>query len=847
MTDVRLAGAAVAFPLGGVGTGTVSLAADGALKQWQIHNQVNHRGDVPETLFAIRASSVEPPSNHRRVLRARPAGASGSPAPLVTDHEPAPWSRTPAGWEPVASTDASVEYPYARVAYADPELPLRVTLEAHTPFVPIDLAASSLPLISYRFSVANAGCDRLHGFLVGSLLNTIGWDGATPIDGAACPLLGGGVNRVRRKAEHVAVVMDNPSVGEDDPAYGSLALWTDAPAAVLPRAHSVEHVLRWVDSLKLLGPTQDGRWDEAALRRAVTAGARTLRDPVGPSPAGRGWVGALACAFSVAPGETAEITIVHAWWLPNRVVNFDQFGPQPDRAPAPAWLGNHYATPFSGAEDVVDAWRRRRVALDESSRAWARVWTDTTLDATVAETLAAQPALVRSPSLFVAADGTAFGFEGGLGASTLNWNGDVGGSCPLNCTHVFNYEQALAALFPGLERTMRTVEWERTLAADGSLPHRVLLPLDGPQLQGVPIGGPLEPALDGMLGAVLKTYREARIAGDRSLLERWWPRMERLMGHVTERWDDGAGVLRGRQPVTFDIELTGPNMFVGSLWLAALRTMAAVAGVLGDAAAARGYAERCAGAARAYDELLWNGDYYGQAGGDAEHDFGDGCLSDQLVGQWWAHQLGLGHLLPLEHVRSALAAVVRHNLRDGFAGFEHGYRVFADGDDRGLLVCSWPRGGRPAVPIRYADEVWSGSEYQVAAHCLFEGLDDEAARVLAAARGRQSGARRNPFNEIECGDHYVRAMSGWSLLAAATGFSYDALTGHLRLSTRPGHYPFVTGQGWGTVEAEASGARLTVRHGTLMLREITSDRGAASWDERGSVAAREAVRISFGD
>jgi non-lysosomal glucosylceramidase len=846
MTATRLAGPAAAVPLGGVGTGTVSLAADGALTQWQIHNQINHRGEVPETVFAIRASSIEPPADHRRVLRARPAAAPDPPAPLVTDHERASWPRTPPGWDPVMATDAAVAYPYARVAYADPQLPVRVTLEAHTPFVPLDLAASSMPLIAYRFTVANEGVDRQHGFLVGTLLNTIGWDGATPIDGAACPLLGGGVNRVQRTAEHVAVLMDNPSLGEDDPAYGSLALWTDAPAAVLPRAHSLEHVLRWVDSLKLLGPTQDGRWDEAALRRAVTAGARTLRDPVGPSPAGRGWVGALACAFSVAAGERAEITIVHAWWLPNRVVNFDQFGPQPAGPSTPPWLGNHYTLPFTGAGEVVDSWRRRRATLDASSRAWAEGWADTTLDATITETLTAQPALVRSPSLFVDAAGTAFGFEGGLGASTRNWNGDVGGSCPLNCTHVFNYEHALAALFPALERTMRAVEWDRTLSPTGSLPHRVRLPLDGPQLHRVPIGGPLEPALDGMLGAVLKTYREARIAGDRSLLERWWPRMELLIAHVTERWDDGGGVLRGRQPVTFDIDLTGPNMFVGSLWLAALRTMASVAGVLGNAARERAYEERCTDAACAYDALLFNGEYYGQANAGAEHDFGDGCLSDQLVGQWWAHLLDLGHLLPAEHVRSALAAVVRHNLREGFAGVEHGFRMFADGEDHGLLVCTWPRGGRPAVPLRYADEVWSGTEYQVAAHCLFEGLDEEALRVLAAVRGRQSGARRNPFNEIECGDHYVRAMSGWTLLAAATGLSYDALSGHLRLRARPGSYPFVTGTSWGTVDADATTAQLAVRHGILALHTITSDGGPATWDGRSSVAAGETVTVAFG-
>ncbi len=32
------------------------------------------------------------------------------------------------------------------------------------------------------------------------------------------------------------------------------------------------------------------------------------------------------------------------------------------------------------------------------------------------------------------------------------------------------------------------------------------------------------------------------------------------------------------------------------------------------------------------------------------------------------------------------------------------------------------------MPIRYADEVWTGVEYQVAAHCLFEGMTEEGLR-----------------------------------------------------------------------------------------------------------------------
>jgi hypothetical protein len=204
---------------------------------------------------------------------------------------------------------------------------------------------------------------------------------------------------------------------------------------------------------------------------------------------------------------------------------------------------------------------------------------------------------------------------------------------------------------------------------------------------------------------------------------------------------------------------------------------------------------------------LWNGEYYIQLidpNSPPSDQFGEGCLADQLFGQWWAHLLDLGHILPEEHVKTTLRSIVQYNFRESFQGFTHGYRVFADQDDRGLLVCTWPHGGRPEIPVRYCDEVWTGMEYQVGAHCIMEGLVDEGLKVLAALRERYNGTRRNPYNEIECGDHYARAMAGWSALEAISGFHYNALESALCFApaedTDVFRAPFITSEGWGTFE-----------------------------------------------
>ncbi|MEZ4596586.1 MAG: GH116 family glycosyl-hydrolase [Chloroflexota bacterium] len=819
---------AVALPLGGIGTGHVALAADGSLRQWQLGNTVNHTGFVPDSFFAIRASGEEPPLDVVRTLRSRPIANAPEPAPLVTDHlEPYDPDPPTAVWPAVEATRMTVAYPFARIDVEDAGLPVSVSFEAHTPFVPLDADASGLPIIVTTFRLANRLPQRVHGFLVASLQNAVGWDGVTPITGDRCPLYGGNENHVVTLAgqpESTAILMTNRTLATTDPRAGEMLLAADRPAVPILRATSGRATLRFVESLRLLGPSVSGDWSRASVDREARSTRRPFAEPQGPSPAGSTWTGALAIPFALEAGEDTAIEVIHAWWFPNRVADFDQFGPGIPPPPTPPFLGNRYATRLGGAAQVVEAYRADADRLTAMSRAWADTLADLDAPAEVADTLAAQPSLVRSPTTFVDSEGRLLGFEGCLGASTLNWNGSVGGSCPLNCTHVWNYEQAIAALFPSLERTMRDIEWDVLQAPSGSLAHRLRVPINGPQLHDQPIGGPVEPALDGMLGAVLKTYRDARLGGGRPLLERRMPAMRRLMAHVRERWDPGGeGVLRGPQPMTYDIPLTQPNTCIGSLWIAALRALERTADALGFPGEAARYAADAATATDAYDMLLWNGRFYGRAlAGDAS-ELGAGCLADQLVGEWWAHQLDLGHLLPIDHVRTALRTIVACNLRHGFRDLQHGFRVFADGDDSGLLICTWPDGGRPAVPVRYADEVWTGTEYAVAGLCLFEGLEDEAGAILRAVRGRYDGTRRNPFNEIECGDHYSRAMAGWSLLQAWTGTSVDSIDGLIRLGGRLGRAPLLAGTAWGRVEVRARAATVEVIDGTFPLAGIVCD------------------------
>ncbi|GHO42089.1 GH116 family glycosyl-hydrolase [Ktedonospora formicarum] len=814
----------VAMPLGGIGCGQIALGGDGGLRQWQMVNQINHLGFVPDSFFAIRATCGEPPINEVRILQSREVlNLPTEQTPLVNDNViPEDQRMLLQRFPGVTRTTFTGAYPFARIGYEDEQLPVEVELEAYTPFVPLDAEKSSLPAILFSFNVRNRLPYEVHGNLGATLQNAIGWDGLTPISGNRCSLYGGNVNRVHRRSRYTSIVMENPSLSGDHPGAGQMVLSCLTPGTITYE--------RWTTPEQFIQYMQGNLF--------FTQGTRFTRQPVsqnsplvpgGSSPAGETCNGGLLTPFRLAPGETTTIIFIMSWHFPNRYLNFDQFGTRRDYGKSKFWLGNAYTTRFADALEVTEYLIDNRASLEDASRRWSEGIFQSTLDSWLAEALAAQGIFMRSPTVFQTEDGRFYGFEGSLGASTQMWNALYGGSCPLNCTHVWNYEMALSRLFPRLEQSMRETDFEHAQSAEGYIPHRTVLPLYLPQFWNEPIGGPTNPALDGMLGTILKTYREVRQGAGDAWLDRLWPRVKMLVQYIVAHWDENDdGVLEGEQPNTYDIAFYGPNMYIGALWLAALRATEELAKQQGEASFAREVRQRFERGSTRYDELLWNGEYYIQIIDDTmpqADQFGEGCLADQLFGQWWAHMLDLGYLLPEQHVKTTLRSIVQYNVRHGFRDFEHHYRVFANDEDSGLLVCTWPHGGRPEIPVRYCDEVWTGMEYQVGVHCLFEGLHDEGLSILSALRQRYDGTHRNPYNEVECGDHYARAMAGWSMLEALSGFTYHAVKGLLSFAPRERapefRVPFITGSGWGTFEWTEDHIRLTCAYGKIHIRQLS--------------------------
>ena len=559
------------------------------------------------------------------------------------------------------------------------------------------------------------------------------------------------------------------AVPADAPGHGSLAL-----AAIGPEATAAIAFTDWEAAWKQFQTS--GRFD------SIPASGTKSK----PTSAGSTVNGAIASTVRLAPGASREVTFCLAWRYPNK---YNGGGVQ---------MGCHYATQWHDVDSVAKHVAAEHTKLRARTERFRKTMYDSTLPYWLLDCVSSQISTIRhSGVVFRIASGDVFGWEGSNGC------------CQPTCTHVWGYEQTLAHVFPDLEQLMREIDYKHQQRPDGGIDNRTDVP-SPPRPTGE------QPFSDGHASCVLKAYREALNAPDDKFLKAYWPGVKRAVEYLIGR--DAAtsngtpdGTLSDDQWNTYDNAIHGVNTFIGSYYLAALRAGEEMAKKMGDAAAAEQFHSVFEKGQKKLVELCWNGEYFEQHLPDymkRAGEYGPGCLSDQLIGQWWAHQLGLGYVLPKEMVVKALKSVFKYNWLPDFSNFHHNWRKFAGGNDKGLLICSWPRGGRPANTIPYVDEVWTGVEYQVAAHMLYEGLMEEGLAVVKAARDRYDGVARdpmprNPWNEIECGGHYARAMSSWSVLTALSGFRYDGTNATLLLTPRFQKDAFkslFTGpEGWGSV------------------------------------------------
>ena len=790
------------MPVGGIGTGCISLGGRGQLIDWELFNRPA-KGFSPQSFFAVQVKDQDAPGGpqvHTRLLEgallpSERQGPHGSPAQL-------------SGMPRFGRAEFAAAYPLGQVRLTDSRMPVDARLEVFNPLIAGNADDSGLPILIYRITLDNPTDRDLAASVCGNLQHVVGTrtraDGsfATPPGGTFAPVTGDGYD---------GLIGRHPDLPADDEAAGTIAIALAGRKATSRRTNWAS--LSWGDSLLDFWDdfSADGQVDQPDGKGASTPTASLVTD--GIIPAGGQW----------------QATYVISWHFPHRRGWRQVPTEAPDFSHSDVIVGNHYAGRFEDAEEVIACTVDDLDRLESETVAGVRAIVDSDLPVAVADAALSNLAVLKSPTCFRIADGTFLGWEG----CNLTH-----GSCHGSCTHVWNYQYALEQLYPDLAWTMREVELVHSLDERGLMSFRAGLPLE---TDGT---GWRIAAADGQMGSLVRLHRTWRLTGDTDRLRALWPQAKRALefAWIPLGWDaDRDGVMEGCQHNTMDVEYYGPSGVNQSWYLAALAACADMAAALGEDDYALSCRDLRDEGAAGTDALLFRAGYYDQdirpplsehniadglriryegenpaAGSDDLVDpdlqIGSGCTSDQVVGHTQAAMNGLHTGLADDHVSAALRSIVAHNHRDDFTDQVNHLRTYAAADERGLINCSFPRGNRPDRPFPYCYEVWTGLEYSCAVGLAVDGDLESAGAVVHDVRARHDGQSRNPFNETECGNHYVRSMASFGLLHAWSGAVVDAVSDTLTVAVRPGRWPVVVGDRVGQVIIEVGPDGPSVRY-----------------------------------
>ncbi len=759
----------IAFPLGGIGSGTVSLGGRGQLRDWEIFNRPQKGNTLPYTFPMIYAK----PDGGEAVARVL---ESKLQPPFIEWGGMSP--NRLCGLPRLKEAEFYGEYPFAHVDFRDAALPVKVELTAFNPMIPLNEKDSSIPCAILTYKVTNTAAKSVDCSICWSLHNPVG-------DRER-------VNEFVDAGSYRGVKMISAPLKPEDLTYGSMALVTTHKTVSCRQHWPAEG---WWDAAQ-------GIWDD--FKDDGNLKGDTLDQKNSD-------IASLAAKFTLKQGQSMEVPFIFTWYFPNR---HNYWNTEPEVKDAR--LRNRYADWWEGAWEVAGYVVNELPRLEKQSRLFGDALYSSSLPAVALDAAGSNMSIMRTQTGLLLDDDRFYGFEG---------CGDQFGSCPMNCTHVWNYEQALAYLYPRLERTMRLTDFTNNVEENGKMAFRSLIPL-GDYLWK------FYAAADGQMGCILKLYREYLLSGDVEFLKTVYPNARKSLEYAWKEWDkDGDGVMEAVQHNTYDIEFYGANTMMGTLYLGALKAMEKISLILGE----RAFAAKCktlyeSGYEKHVDKLF-NGEYFEQDCGpdsDRRYQFGPGCLSDQLLGQWFCEVVGLGHTLPQDKIKSALSSIFKYNWKSDLSDHDSIQRTYALNDEAGLLLCSWPKGGRPRYPFTYADEVWTGIEYQVAAHLIYEDLIEEGLAIVKGVRDRHDGIARNPWNEFECGNHYARAMASWSLLLALSGFHCNTHDRFIAFAPKVNFDDFKcfysTGTGWGVFSQKSSPGQLVaeigVSFGELDIQDI---------------------------
>jgi hypothetical protein len=613
---------------------------------------------------------------------------------------------------------------------------------------------------------------------------------------------------VRRWAGQTAQIQ---AVDNEKGPWGNIGLdfivFSDQPAA--PPGPLAEQPDFGTMTLALLGEEAKSAFTLAALPEAKVPEGVFLRSTadranLATKPFGQKLAGSISRHLSLKPGQTGEVTFVLTWHFPN--LKLSKLPP-----------GRHYATRFASARVVAEYVAINFDRLASQTRLWHDTWYDSTLPYWFLDRTFLNTSILATSTCYRLSNGRFWGWEGV-------------GCCEGTCGHVWQYAQAVARLFPQLERdTRERVDFGLAQKPDGAISFRA-------EHNNFP-------AVDAQAGTVLRALREHQMTSDDAWLMRNWPGIRQAIEWLIAKDGNGDGLIESNQHNTLDTDWFGPVAWLSGMYLAALRAGDELAREAGDEVFARRCRDIFERGQPKFVARLYNGEYFINQP-DPKHldaiNSGTGCHIDQVFGQSWAWAVGLGRVLPEPETISALKSLWRYNFTPDVGPYREVYkpgRWYAIAGEGGLLMCTFPqrdwdyaqaKGKGADWAAGYFNECMNGFEYQVAGHMIWEGLLTEGLAVARMVHDRYHPARRNPWNEIECGDHYARSMASYGVYLAACGFGIHGPRARISFAPRltPENFKcaFTGPEGWGSFSQKDEGnsrkVELNLRYGHLRLNSL---------------------------
>ncbi len=797
----------ISFPVGGIGAGSIGISGSGRLIDWEIFNRADKGSVNRYTHFAVRAEKDGEVKDFRILNGDLPPPYQGEGADISKKFSGigfGPNNGYMCGWPHFRSCSFNGTFPIAKLAFEDEAFPGSPSLKVWSPFVPGEDRIASMPIALFDLTIENTTESTYTYTAIGVLANP--W------------INEGHFNKIEGKT-----LTCHSGRSEDDITRGEVSL------SILKGDGDYSYQTYWYR----------GGWFDASetyYRDAMRGGDFKDRcyteTPVADDH------GLLALRFELKAGEKRTVRFAISWNIPERCNDWNECSVNlaKEQGVENRWR-NYYATQWSDTIALVNEFTSIQDEVSEKVTLFRDALYSTTMPKSIIDGASANLSTLVSPTCLRLEDGTFYGWEGVGG----KW-----GSCEGSCTHVWNYAQSLPFLFPALERSMREANFRYCVDPRGGSHFRLRLPLGyrEPTESG-------RPCADGQFGDIMKSYRDWKISGDDAWLNRWWPTMKRMIEFAwskenPDRWDpEQSGVLTGRQHHTLDMELFGASSWLNSHYLGALKAAVEMALAVGDIEFA-GICDDILSRGMAYtDSELWNGDHYIQKldltdksitdsfnasdvywndeAKEIKYQIADGVAIDGVLGQLYASLYGIGDILDKEKVKSHLLAIYNKNfirrIRDSF----NPWRTYTLNDEAGVRICTWEKDKSPAIPLPYNSETMNGFEWAYASHLAYIGLTEEATAIADAIRDRYDGVKRNPWNEIECGNNYARSMAAYGVIVAWSGFSYDMPRKEIGFAPRQeGDFTtfWALGDAWGTFTRTGKDCAINVLHGTLDIDTV---------------------------